>query len=181
MAREAKYIARRGFGYCGKLVSRGQVIRLTGGVNDEKLVRLGYVHETYAQLDLYVCPDCGAEFGGTGERLSHVRENHRERLDAEFPTAAAEDAHDRRVEARIEEMAPLYFENTRASREAAHLVPEIRESPEQKAARKAAKKLRKAEKAAKKSAAEAKNPPETAKIAPEVAVPAINASELLIS
>jgi hypothetical protein len=112
MARsDQRYWARRPFGYSGRQLDRGQVLTLTGAVNDEKLVRLGYVARVERNDTTYQCAECGAEFIGISERSSHGNTRHREReLDPHEEDALVE-----RQERMLEQVAPLYLDKTTAS------------------------------------------------------------------
>lgn len=115
------FVARRSMTYghgAGEPVDRGQVIALQGLVNDEKLVRLGYVSRADRGVSVVGCGICGAKFT-TDEALSaHGRDRHpTERLSPE-----AQELRDlERTEARHkreDELAPLDLTKTRASRAA---------------------------------------------------------------
>lgn len=109
----AQYFARRPFGY-GRLgnLDRGQVVELQGAPNDEKLIRLGYLME-HSGRDVSACGECGAEFIGDAERAAHGKDRHRERP----LTPAEEDAQIERKERMLSQVAPLFYENTKASQE----------------------------------------------------------------
>ena len=111
-----RYYARRGgYDYAGKPIDRGQVLQLIGALNDEKLIRLGYVVLLERGGELYRCAVCGAEFIGIAERTGHGDLRHRER----FLDADEEDRLDERLEQRQEQIAPLYLDKTKAAQGAA--------------------------------------------------------------
>lgn len=104
--------ARRGFGYDHELdVDRGQVFKLRGHINDEKLLRLGYVEEFSTSTASYTCAECGMKFVGVLERAGHGKERHRNRN----LTPHEEDSQADSRERRENEMAPLYLDKTEAS------------------------------------------------------------------
>lgn len=103
--------ARRPFDYAGKSLDRGQVFELTGQINDEKLLRLGYCAQMEAKTDLYKCDHCGAEFVDIGARGGHVKDRHR----ASYLTPEEEDEQIDRREKMLNETAPLYLDKTLAS------------------------------------------------------------------
>lgn len=79
MAKDARvrYWARRGgWEYFGTPVDRGQIVELQGAINDEKLIRLGFVAELEKGMDLVQCGRCGKEFVGNGERTAHGELRH---------------------------------------------------------------------------------------------------------
>lgn len=108
------YFARRPFTYGRPPVAldRGQVIELLGMPNDEKLTRLGYFMKMDTRVDPSECGDCGAKFVGDAERAAHGSDRHTEReLDP-----VAEEEREARRERRMEQEAPLFVENSRASK-----------------------------------------------------------------
>jgi len=131
--------ARRSFAYSGVEHSRGSIFSLCGMRNDEKLVRLGYVRKC-TELDLerkVQCGVCGAWFIGVQERDLHGKKMHgsREMLrpvagsKIETPPSARLTGSQERggiedessavaEERKTNQMAPLYLENTAASRDA---------------------------------------------------------------
>ncbi|MCK9327894.1 MAG: hypothetical protein M0P69_20535 [Bacteroidales bacterium] len=100
---KSKYWAKRPFDYNGKTLSRGQVFKLTGCRNDEKLVGLNYVGEVPKGATLYACRYCGAEFVGEGERDKHGRDRHSGRV----LTPMEEDMRDEQEDRFLSEVAPL--------------------------------------------------------------------------
>jgi hypothetical protein len=111
-----RYMARRGgFDYMGQPLDRGQVLQLSGAMNDEKLIRLGYVTLLGAREETYRCSVCGLEFTGIAERTAHGDLRHRERT----LTPEEEDARDERLEKQQEQLAPLYLDKTKAAQGAA--------------------------------------------------------------
>lgn len=135
-------IARRSFGYTADLdVDRGQVFRLTGQINDEKLIRLGYVEPVGAKPSTFPCRTCGKEFVDPGVRDGHGRFRHEpvavERIvgnrpvrergedeesflnrldDWEREAGQRLDANDEQRIQREDREAPLYLDQTTATR-----------------------------------------------------------------
>lgn len=116
------FVARRSMEYGhgkGDFVSRGQVITMLGLVNDEKLVRLGYVSKASPGIAIVECGICSAKFT-TDEALStHGRDRH--------PNARAGSEEEREMrdlersearQKREDEIAPLDLTKTTASRSA---------------------------------------------------------------
>lgn len=97
--------ARRPIKYLGQELSRGEVFNLGGAINDEKLLRLGYVAPVDGE-ELY-------EYQGTGRMFidMQTRQAHGdyERRLAGVQTPADEDRLEREMERRLEEAAPLYI------------------------------------------------------------------------
>lgn len=111
-----RYIARRGgFDYNGQPLDRGQVLVLAGAMNDEKLIRLGYVTLLESRAETYRCSLCGEDFAGIAERTAHGDLRHRARV----LTPDEEDARDERLERLHEQVAPLYLDKTKAAAAAA--------------------------------------------------------------
>lgn len=106
------YWARRPFGYAGQELDRGQVVRLAGALNDEKLVRLGYFQAADQKAATSECGRCGARFVAPEFRDAHVRARH---LGREL-TPQEEDALAERREAELEQVAPLYLDKAAANR-----------------------------------------------------------------
>jgi len=75
------YAARRSMTYGRngeeKQLDRGQILQLTGEVNDEKLVRLAYVELVSKGVTIVECGKCGARFKTDETLASHGRERHR--------------------------------------------------------------------------------------------------------
>lgn len=107
-----RHFVRWPFGYNGQDLDRGQVLTLAGLVNDEKLVRLGYVGELGLKAETFRCAVCGAEFVGTGERTGHGDKRHKMR----DLTPYEEDERVGREERMLQEVAPLNLGNTAAVR-----------------------------------------------------------------
>lgn len=155
-----EFWARRPFKYAGVPRSRGAIFSLTGMRNDEKLVRLGYVRKMTAhEIEMKVqCGICGQWFIGRPERARHGDQQHSEKERIIQPTAGsktevppearmsdslrggAEDT-SREVaeEVRLNATAPLYLENTMASRKAGVGGTEIQSTHFNKEAEQAAK------------------------------------------
>lgn len=115
---ESLYISRRSMTYGRpgheRQLDRGQIIELEGCINDEKLVRLGYVSLAPKRATVVQCGECGAEFCTDEALASHGRERHREKrrpLSPQEEDAAVD------KKARLEdEIAPLDLSKTAASR-----------------------------------------------------------------
>jgi hypothetical protein len=113
------YVARRTMTYGrgnGGPVDRGQLLELQGLVNDEKLVRLGYVAQASKGIAIVQCGKCGAKFTTDEALASHGRERH---APAREMTPAEEAARDARLEKKMameDEIAPLDLTKTAASR-----------------------------------------------------------------
>lgn len=111
---KTKHWARRPFRYGRDQLDRGQVFSLAGAVNDEKLVRIGFVAELTGKPETYTCAECGAEFIGEAERRGHGDKRHR----LTVLTPMEEDALLAREERMLEQTAPLYLDQTAAARAA---------------------------------------------------------------
>lgn len=144
--------ARRAFKYNDVERSHGAIFKLRGMRNDEKLVRLGFVRKCTA-LDLEKKVQCGAcsdWFIGPHELNLHGKKHHSNRGESIRPTASSkietpehsrmvgediiggiEDSQaERREEKDMNERAPIFFENTKASRDAGENVIEIQQPVE---------------------------------------------------
>lgn len=134
-----EFWARKPFKYNGIPRSRGAIFSLTGMRNDEKLVRLGYVRKMSThEIEMKVqCGICGQWFIGRPERARHGNQEHSEkekiiqptagsktevpaeaRLDDSLRGGAEDTSREDAEEARLNATAPLYLENTMASRKA---------------------------------------------------------------
>jgi len=75
------YFARRSMTYgrngAEQILDRGQILTLSGLINDEKLVRLGYVALVSKGVAIVECGKCGAKFATDEGLSSHGRERHR--------------------------------------------------------------------------------------------------------
>ena len=111
------YFARRPFGYLGTELDREQLCQLAGALNDEKLVRLGYVAEWPEGQKPVECRYCAGKFLTTTGRDAHGRKRHGPDGRGPRPLSAhEEDERLEREEARLQEQAPLYLDQTAASR-----------------------------------------------------------------
>lgn len=106
-----RYWARQPFDYGALQLDRGQILRLAGAPNDEKLRRLGYVAELDGQITSYECAVCGGAFVGIAERTAHGNKRHAPRL----LTPDEEDAAEEREEQQLQAVAPLYLDKTKAA------------------------------------------------------------------
>lgn len=109
---EVRHVARWPIGYGALNLDRGQVFALQGEINDEKLVRLGYVSELPKGAEVYRCAPCGAEFVGISERDAHGRDRH---SGCALSPEEEERQFDRR-ERMLQEVAPLNLDQTAAAR-----------------------------------------------------------------
>lgn len=110
-----RYYARRSMTYgpgAGQPLDRGQLLELQGMINDEKLVRLGYVAQASKRATVVTCGTCGAEFITDEALANHGRERHAPRP----LTPRAEDERLERRERMENELAPLHLDKTAASR-----------------------------------------------------------------
>lgn len=98
-----RHWAKRPFEYAGKELDRGQITKLAGARNDEKLVRLGYFGILDSASETFACSVCGAEFIGFAERDAHGKKRHAGRA----LSPAQEDAREEREERMLQEVAPL--------------------------------------------------------------------------
>lgn len=116
MAESQMYYARRSMTYGRpggeKQYDRGQLLDLQGLINDEKLIRLGYLATAPKRATVVQCGVCGAEFITDEGLASHGRERHTSRS----LTPAQEDAHAEQRAALEDEVAPLDLSKTTASR-----------------------------------------------------------------
>lgn len=131
---------RRPATYNGVACDFGQVFTLRGGPRNEQLLRLGYLQEW--TKDTVACGECGAKFIGAAERQGHGQKRHKphqkrvrdlddlshhelarlqdktgmftvgDQLTASDPDLDSME----REEKVLEERAPLFLENTAASR-----------------------------------------------------------------
>lgn len=127
------------FTYGGRTLDRNQVFELTGLPKDEQLGRLGYISMLNEDVRLERCGTCGAEFLDATSASAHYTKRHqpkperqplmegkrpgetKEEYDAREAAwrqalLASEDAHDRSDDAAEDQRAPLYLDQTKASR-----------------------------------------------------------------
>ncbi len=127
------------FTYGGRTMDRNQVFELTGLRNDDGLVRLGYVEALHPDVRLETCGTCGAQFADASSAAAHHTRRHEPRVErrpvmeprrpGELPEEyeqreaawraaiiADEDAADARDEQAENVRAPLYLDQTKASR-----------------------------------------------------------------
>lgn len=113
---ESLYYARRSMTYGRqgneRQLDRGQVFDLQGMINDEKLIRLGYVAVAPKRSTVVQCGECGAEFITDEGLASHGRERHVTRS----LSPREEDARAEKRLAMEDELAPLDLTKTAASR-----------------------------------------------------------------
>jgi hypothetical protein len=117
MSESGLYYARRSMTYgrpgSQKQLDRGQLVELQGLINDEKLVRLGYVAAAPKRATVVQCGICGAEFVTDEGLASHGRERHTARPPL---SPREEDARAEKKMAMEDEIAPLDLTKTAASR-----------------------------------------------------------------
>ena len=115
------YFARRSMTYGRngeeQRLDRGQILTLAGLVNDEKLVRLGYVALASKGIAIVECGKCNAKFATDEALASHGRDRHRS---VQSDVIIGPDGRpvgfksDQRGE-REDSIAPLYLDKTKAS------------------------------------------------------------------
>lgn len=109
------YVARRSMRYgrdAGAPIDRGQLIELSGLINDEKLVRLGYVVQASKGIAIVQCGVCAAKFTTDESLATHGRERHVSRS----MTPEAEDKREAARQKLEDEVSPLDLTKTAASR-----------------------------------------------------------------
>jgi hypothetical protein len=119
--RSVQYLARRTFGYDASIpyVDRGMVFKLRGQPNDEKLVRLGYVEPWKGRDALVECNRCGQRFADLGALNQHGKLRH--------PDAPIDEGEMlERIEAFESKAAPLYMDQTAATKDAAAASHEVK-------------------------------------------------------
>lgn len=123
------YWARRPFGYAGLDLDRGQVVSFRGLVNDEKLIRLGYVLSLLPKDRPHKCRYCPAQFIDLSTLDAHGKKRHAEKEPrVALPTmteagltvdeTAGQVQRFEREQTRLDKEAPLNLDKTTASREA---------------------------------------------------------------
>jgi len=114
---ESLFYARRSMTYGRpgneRQIDRGQVFDLQGCVNDEKLLRLGYVVSAPKRATVVQCGTCGAEFITDEGLAAHGRERH---ATTRSLTPREEDDRADKKLAIEDEIAPLDLTKTAASR-----------------------------------------------------------------
>lgn len=71
------YHVRRPMGYLGKQLDFGQLIKLEGARNDDKLVSMAYVAEWDGDIkDAVECSSCGEKFISGNTRIAHHKKRH---------------------------------------------------------------------------------------------------------
>ena len=119
--------ARRPFGYGGKDLDRGEVVPLTGQVNDRKLNRLGYVVPLLPTDKLFPCRYCRAAFVDLNTLNAHGAKRHSDKeLRPELPDSqgrgltvddtAAESQQLEREQEHLNRVAPLNLDKTASAR-----------------------------------------------------------------
>lgn len=110
--KDRRFFARWPMTYEHLILDRGQVFSPMGLRNDEKLERLGYMAPLEAKAETVMCSECGGEFIDELTRRGHGDKRHRS-----VPlTPDEEDRLADREERQLQAIAPLYLENTAASR-----------------------------------------------------------------
>lgn len=119
MAAQAQklYWARRplpGYGRDNKPYDQGEMLKLQGTPNDERMLRLGYIEEFQPPRKTWKpaqCGKCGRKFQSEGFRDQHGRNAHRRRA----LNPIQEDERAEKQERRLNETAPLYLDRTQAA------------------------------------------------------------------
>lgn len=106
-----EYASRRPMLYAGQQLHRGQIFKMVSARNNEVLLRLGYCNNFNRKDERYTCAECGVQFVDMGCREGHGKEVHREKPMDERELERFEDQQERR----INEVAPLYLEKTKAA------------------------------------------------------------------
>ena len=106
------YYARRPFGYGDGMLDAGQVVELGGFINDEKLVRLGYLEKVKGKVAPLECRVCPSKFLDDGARQRHGNRTHSKRV----LDPREEDARIEREARLLQEVAPLYLDKTAEAR-----------------------------------------------------------------
>lgn len=130
--------ARRPFTYGDLNLDRGQITKLLGLRNDEKLLRLGFVEAVKGKPETWECGTCFEKFLEMEFRDAHVKRHHRaaETLELGVGTPVNPggtlsiqqdgrsigdvqgfvDKTGEREERLLNEVAPLYMDKTKAAR-----------------------------------------------------------------
>lgn len=114
MSSRFRHYARRPHQYLEREYDFGQALELRGTKNDETLIRLGFVALIPRDTVLSECGRCGARFIKYEWLARHFKERHGER----FLNTFEEEAHDNQQDEFLDEVAPIYFDQSKASREA---------------------------------------------------------------
>lgn len=120
------YWARRPFGYGGEDLDRGQIVGFQNLVNDEQLIRLGYVLSLLPKDVPLACRYCAATFIDENTRTAHGAKRHQDKerrpevpysaRGATVDDTAAEVQRLERELRQLDEIAPLNLDKTAASR-----------------------------------------------------------------
>lgn len=105
-----KHFARMIFDYAGEQLDRGQILELKGAINDEKLVRLGYVGKLAKADPVSHCGACQKQFRGDDMRDAHAKLRHSGR---EVTPEMIEQEQER-----AQKQTPLHLDKTKASKRA---------------------------------------------------------------
>lgn len=109
------YWVRRPARYMGKDCDFGQIVSLDLATQkSEQLTRLGYLVETSGRKTKYKCGECGEDFVSEADRDGHGRKRHADRFAPKTPMD--EDAMFDHEESELEKRAPLYMDQTAASK-----------------------------------------------------------------
>lgn len=126
---ERLFYARRPFRYDAELdLDQGQCLNLRGYLNDEKLVRLGYVAEFMRGERPVQCGRCGAHFKDDAALNNHGFRRHRPGASAPLDPAM-QDKIRAQEEARLAVTAPLYVDKSTAERDPAEAARRKRGRP----------------------------------------------------
>jgi hypothetical protein len=111
----AWYWVRHPATYAGAVCDFGQLVQLDlATARAEQLTRLGYLVATKRPPERAQCGACGEEFLSESDRDAHGRKRHSQRF--AHRSALDEDEHDDREEQAVLDRAPLYLDQTDASR-----------------------------------------------------------------
>ncbi|HEX7334226.1 MAG TPA: hypothetical protein VF290_22160 [Pyrinomonadaceae bacterium] len=114
MSSRLKHYARRPHQYLERDYDFGQAIEIRGTKNDETLIRLGFIALIPKDTVLSECGACGGWFIKYEWLAMHFKDRHGERFLSTFDEQVRDDQHD----AFLDELAPIHFDKTKASREA---------------------------------------------------------------
>lgn len=112
--RSKPFMARRTFDYAADLaLDRGQIFKLRGEPNDEKLIRLGYVEPLSVRHEVFDCQHCPAKFTDYTVLAGHNKFRHAGMTEHEQAERLE------KLQSREQTVAPLYDDKTMAQRDPA--------------------------------------------------------------
>lgn len=107
------YVVRQPFDYAGQSLDRGQLMHMGGHLNDERLIRLGFVRPIEKDDERYECGHCSAVFVGLRERTAHGDKRHAPRP---YPlTPEQEDQLAENEDRMLDKVAPLYLDKAQGA------------------------------------------------------------------